>query len=177
MLPVLETQRLTLRAPNHGDLHNIFRLGNSPAVMKFISQGKTQSLEEAKADLEKRIRLSDDRFGYWIVENKNSGAFIGWLALKPLDQTKEIEIGYRFLEEMWGQGYATEGSKRLLAYAFEDLKLKEVIAIAMEENKASVRVMEKVGMNFNGYGVYYNIQCVRYRILKEEYKTLYVKRI
>lgn len=177
MPPVLETKRLRLRAPNSDDLENIYRLGNSPAVMKYISKGKTQTLEEAKADLKKRIDLSDNKLGYWIVEDKKEGQFIGWLALKQLDQTNEIEIGYRFLEEMWGKGYATEASKRLLAYAFEELKLERVIAIAIEENRASTRVMEKLGMNFQGYGIYYDIKCVRYLILKEEYEALYVKRI
>ncbi len=177
MPPILETKRLRLRPPNPSDFQNIYRLGSNPAVMKYISKGKTQSFEEAQADLKKRINLSDEKLGYWILEDKAKGEFIGWLALKELENTNEIEIGYRFLEEKWGQGYATEGSKRLLTYAFEELKLDQIIAIAIEENRASTRVMEKLGMNFQGYGTYYNIKCVRYLILKEEYEALYVKRI
>lgn len=177
MPPELETKRLQLRPPNEQDLQNIYRLGSNPAVMRFISKGKTQTMEEAKADLEKRIRLSDDKMGYWIVERKADHQFIGWMALKKLDNTTEIEIGYRFLEEMWGRGYATEASKRLLIYAFEELKLEQIVAIALEENRASTRVMEKLGMNFQGYGIYYNLKCVRYLILKKEYEALYVKRI
>ena len=177
MLPTLETNRLRLRPPEKSDLQDIYRLGSSPAVMKYISRGKTQSFEEAKADLEKRIRLSGNRYGYWILEEKELDQFIGWLALKPLDNTNEIEIGYRFLEEMWGNGYATEGSRRLLTYAFKELQLKKVVAIAMEENRASTRVMEKLGMRFQGYGTYYNVKCVRYCILREEFEALSVKRI
>lgn len=177
MPPVLETKRLRLRPPNPNDLQNIYRLGSNPAVMKYISKGKTQSFEEAKADLEKRISFSNDKLGYWILEDKEQRQFIGWLALKPLDNSNEIEIGYRFLEEMWGKGFATEGSKRLLKYAFNELHLKQVVAIAIEENRASTRVMEKLGMHFQGHGTYYGVKCVRYLILKEEYDALYVKRI
>ena len=169
MLPTFETERLRLRPPTKDDLDNIFQLGSSTKVMRYISNGKTQTYAEARADLEKRIKASTGIFGYWITEEKETGAFIGWLALKKLDHTNNIEVGYRFLETFWGKGYATEGSKRLLDYAFDTLNLPEVVAIALPENKASIKVMEKLGMSYTGEGKFYGFQCVHYHINQKEF--------
>ena len=169
MLPIFETERLRLRPPRESDLDNIYRLGSSSVVMRYITNGKTQNMEEAKADLEKRIKASTRIFGYWITEERESGEFIGWLALKRLDQSDEVEVGYRFLENAWGKGYATEGSRQLLDYAFRHLNLPKVVAIALKENKASTRVMEKLGMQYRGIGKYYGFTCVKYEILQEEF--------
>ena len=164
MLPIFETERLRLRPPRQSDLENIYRLGSSSTVMRYISKGKTLSFEEAKADLKKRIEGSTNIFGYWIAEEKHSDNFIGWMALKRLDQTDDIEVGYRLLEEHWGKGYATEGSKKLLEYAFQTLTLPKVVAVALKENKASTRVMEKLGMKYTREGQFYGFTCVQYEI-------------
>ena len=167
MPPVLETKRLRLRPPVTSDLDNIFRLGNNPRVMRFITKGKTQSRSEAMADLKKRMRWRDEKLGYWITEEKDSREFIGWMALKKLDKTNAVEIGYRFLEEHWSRGFATEGGQAIIDYAFSELDLTEVVAVAIEENRASTRVMEKLGMSYLGKGKFYNTECVYYQIKKE----------
>lgn len=169
MPPILLTPRLRLRPPHPGDLDNIYRLGQNPRVMQYITPGKTQNMEEARQDLEKRIATSGDQLGYWITEEKNSGDFIGWMALKELEKTGSIEIGYRFLEEYWGRGYATEGGAKILDYAFRTLDLERVVAVARKENKASTRVMEKLGMMFVREGRFYETQCVLYEVQKGQY--------
>ena len=169
MIPTFETARLRLRAPRPSDLDAIFRLGNNPNVMRYITNGVTQSRQEAKADLEKRIRSSQGKMGYWIVELKSTREIIGWAALKQLDNTEEIEIGYRLLEEFWGRGYATESTRRLLAYGFLELKLERIVSIAMETNRASTRVMEKTGLKFEKRGIFYETKCVYYAIDRKTY--------
>ena len=169
MIPTFHTERLRLRPPNWDDLDNIHKLGSSPVVMRYISQVKTQTLDEAKADLEKRIKASTSIFGYWVVEERCSGAFIGWLALKRLDKTNDIEVGYRFLEQFWGKGYATEGSQELLKYAFQTLNLPRVVAIALEENLASTRVMKKLGMRYVKTAIFYGFNCVYYEIEQKDF--------
>lgn len=167
MPPILLTPRLRLRPPRREDLEDIYRLGSSPQVMRFITPGRTQNREEARQDLEKRMATAADPLGYWITERKESRAFIGWMALKPLDNGPAIEIGYRFLEDYWGLGYATEGGQKILDYAFRTLKLEKVVAVAIEENRASTRVMEKIGMRYQGRGRYYGTDCVCYEISRE----------
>ena len=163
-VPTLDTGRLTLRAPNDQDYDSILRLGSDPEVMRYITYGKTQSPEEARKDLERRIQLSRGKHGYWIAEEKYTKQFVGWFTLKPLENQNDFEIGYRLLREHWGKGYATEGSKRLLQYAFHQLQLKKVLAIAMPENSASRRVMEKLGLKHRGNGTFYGVYCVIYHI-------------
>lgn len=169
-LPILESERLRLRPPLHTDLRNIHLLGSDPEVMRYIRDGQTQNLEQAREDLQLRIEQSNTQFGYWITETKE-GEFIGWMALKPLEYTSYVEIGYRYMQEQWGRGYATEASFRLLQYAFSRLNLPEVVAVALEENRASTRVMEKVGMTYQGRIHAYNKDCVLYSVLKKEFKA------
>lgn len=169
MLPTLETPRLRLRMPTMDDLEDIYLLGSNPKVMLHINGGKAESREEAKTNLEKRIRISKDVLGYWITIEKSSDRIIGWMALKPLDETQEIEIGYRFMEEAWGKGYATEGGQRLIEYGFETLNLLRIVAVARVANKASTRVMEKLGMRYEKTGKFYGVSCVYYAINREDY--------
>lgn len=169
MPPKLETQRLRLRAPSWEDYPQILQLGSNPNVMRFINNSRTQSPAEAKKDLERRIRQSNRHTGYWITEHKEQNAFVGWMALKKLDGTKDYEIGYRFMEEFWGQGLATEAGRAVLTYAFESLQLPYVAAVALARNFASTRVMEKLGMQHQGEGVFYNTQCVYYKITRDTF--------
>ena len=169
MPPILKTKRMKLRPPNEGDYESIYRLGSSVAVMTYINGGIPQTRSEAKADLQKRLRTAHLPLGYWIAETKEDSDFIGWMCLKQLDESPYIEIGYRFLEEYWGKGLATEGSWAILEYGFENLKLETIHAIARETNRASTRVMEKIGMEKQGYETFYGIKCVVYLINRTTY--------
>lgn len=171
MPPLLKTERLILRAPETGDLEAIYRLGRNPRVMRFIA-GTMQSLEDARRELTRRIATAKEPLGYWVAEEKNSGDFVGWMGLKFLEDSGDIEIGYRFMEEHWGKGYATEGGAKVLDYAFITLNLEKVVAVAMEENRASTRVMEKLGMTMVDRGHYYGTECVYYRVWREDYLNL-----
>ncbi len=163
---------MTLRAPKNSDLNCIYRLGANPHVMRYITRGRLQTLQDAREDLWRRKRTARRRLGYWVAEERGSGAFIGWMALKRGKTWQEAELGYRFLEEQWGKGFATEGSLQILEYAFRELKLEKVIAVAMEDNRASTRVMEKLGMAFSGHTLDYDIRCVRYEISRRRFENL-----
>lgn len=169
MPPILNSKRMKLRPPSETDQENIYRLGSSVAVMKHINGGIPQNRAEAKLDLQKRLKTASMPLGYWIAETIDTGEFIGWMCLKQLDESPHIEIGYRFLENFWGKGLATEGSFTILNYAFHTLKIEEVVAVAREENRASTRVMEKVGMKKKGYDTFYGVECVIYILNRENY--------
>lgn len=175
MIPVLETPRLRLRPPAANDLEPIYQLGKSSKVMRYITNGRTLDRTAAKADLEKRISASKSVLGYWITELKETGEVIGWTALKPLDNTSEIEIGYRYLEAYWGKGYATEASRRLLHYGFQELKLDKIVSIALKINRASTRVMEKIGLSYQKKARFYGHKCVYYTLLRADYLSKIAK--
>lgn len=164
-VPLLETERLRLRAPRRSDFPHILELGSDPEVMRYITHGKTQTEREAKSDLERRIVSSQQDHGYWIMEEKHSGDFVGWVMLRPMIGGTHFELGYRLLRKYWGKGYATEGSQRLLKYGSAVLELSEIRALAMPENGASRRVMEKLGFTFIGHQTYHDTHCVVYQLL------------
>ncbi|MEL7121789.1 MAG: GNAT family N-acetyltransferase [Bacteroidota bacterium] len=164
-VPTLYTCRLKLRALEWKDLDFLHLLSVNPKVMKYINHGRPLTREQARRDLNRRMKISNDKYGYWVIERLSDQAFIGWVGLKPLDKSTEIEIGYRFLESYWGRGYATEAASCILDYAFRYVKLNKVVAVALKENQASQRVMEKCGMEYKKEGVFYGENCVYYELL------------
>ena len=75
---------------------------------------------------------------------------IGFAGLKWLVELGEVDLGYRFLPAYWGVGLATEAGEAVLRYGFERLGLRRVIGLVMPENTASIRVLEKLGLRFDG---------------------------
>lgn len=79
---------------------------------------------------------------------KSDSSFIGWCGLHFLPVTNETEVGYLLGESWWGKGYATETATASLQYAYKQLNMMQIIALVHSDNKASIRVIEKLGMDF-----------------------------
>lgn len=149
MKTLIETKRLLLREITLDDKEDLFTLHSDPEVQKFTGEPVVKSLEEIEKAIGGRIsHYKKYGFGRWATFLKKDMQFVGWAGLLYLPEFDEIDLGFRFLPEYWGSGIATEASKAILTYAFNTLKLSKIVAIAMKENKASIRVMEKVGMEF-----------------------------
>ncbi|MEN8151731.1 MAG: GNAT family N-acetyltransferase [Planctomycetota bacterium] len=151
----LETERLRLRELTTDDVENLYQLDLDPEVTRYTHGGlptPRRTVEEQV--IPKLLAYYDafDHYGFWAVEEKTgeeTGRFIGWFHFRPfIDALDEIELGYRFRRDAWGKGYATEGSLALVNQGFEVLGVETVVAVAMPENRASIRVMEKIGMAF-----------------------------
>ncbi|EDY45814.1 GNAT family N-acetyltransferase [Streptomyces sp. SPB074] len=150
---LLETGRLTLRAVTEADTDDLLALDNDPAVTRFLNGGRPTTREEIRTGTLPRL-LHDypglGTRGHWAAQERESGAFLGWFALRPLaeDSPAEVELGYRLRREAWGRGYATEGSRALIRKGFTDLGVLRVTAQTMTVNTKSRRVMEKCGLTF-----------------------------
>jgi RimJ/RimL family protein N-acetyltransferase len=148
----LETDRLRLRWFRPDDVDHLTELDADAAVMRFINGGRATPREEiAGGVLPHFLRYADQGsgYGFWAVEEKPTGAFVGWFHLRPdtdAGDADEPELGYRLRREAWGRGYATEGSRALIAKAFEELGARRVWASTMVLNVGSRRVMEKAGL-------------------------------
>ena len=94
--------------------------------------------------------------GIWHASRRDTGAFIGFFALKYTGKSTDIEVGYRLLHNAWGLGFATEGATALVHYGFDDLGLDRIIGVTAPGNKASQRVLMKAGLTDRGWGRYYN---------------------
>src|SRR5262249_33667778 len=88
-------------------------------------------------------------FGRWAVILKETGRLIGFNGLKYLDELGEVDLGYRFLPEYWGRGLATETGLPCVQYGFEKIGLKRILGLVDPPNKASSRVLEKLGFVFD----------------------------
>ncbi len=155
MKPLIETDRLVLREISLNDKEEMFRLHSNPDVQKYTGEPPVTTIEEMEAAIQTRVK-DYKKYGYgrWATFKKNKMQFIGWAGLAYLPEFDEIDLGYRFLPQYWGMGYATEVSHAILKYGFDVFNIKRIIAIAMKENVASIRVMEKVGMQFDKFAPY-----------------------
>ena len=147
----LETERLILRRFTADDVDLLVALDGDPAVMRFLSGGPPTPREEIAHDHIPSYLADYERFagfGFWAALEKATGAFLGWFHFRPHhgDPVDQPELGYRLRQAAWGQGYATEGSRALLRKGFTELGVQRVVASTYQDNVASRRVMEKVGM-------------------------------
>jgi len=159
----LTTDRLLLRPPTLADLpawHATY------VDAEEVWYGATRSsIDENREKLLRQLdHYEEHGFGMFSVELLGDGEMIGSAGLQHLDGGPEIEVGYRFLKEHWGQGYATESATASLAYGFDELGLDRIVAVALEKNIASRRVLEKCGMNEVGLTHVYGLEHLKYAI-------------
>lgn len=173
MTRFLQSERLYLRRASLDDLPLFVRLDSDPEVMRYIGDGSVVTdPQRTEAALTARVLADYDRFtglGLWVACTHQDGLPIGWFSLKPCTlsfygaggvlqrATRHVELGYRLQREAWGQGYATEMARVLVAHGFAQLGLEEIIAVTIRENRASIHVMEKVGLGFWSRGRYYGV--------------------
>ncbi|WP_254563520.1 GNAT family N-acetyltransferase [Oscillatoria sp. HE19RPO] len=157
----LKTDRLILRYFNETDVHHLLELDSDPTVMRYINGGLTSSLADIEAWLDRILDYYQkyENFGFWATHEKVSGEFIGWFHFYPaitssfgvaanLVREGEMALGYRLRQSSWGKGYGTEGGRSLRDKGFNEWGVKRIIAWALQANQASIRVMEKIGLQF-----------------------------
>ena len=156
----LETSRSILRPITEDDLDDLVILDSDPEVMRFINGGIPSSREAIAENFLPYVMSydqQDDNLGFWAIVEKSSQEFIGWIFLRPevdfellqqlnLAETNAVELGYRIRKQSWGKGYTTEASLALVRKSFDESDTQKIVAWALAENKASIRVMEKIGM-------------------------------
>lgn len=145
----IETPRLILRSWKDEDMVEFARLNSDERVMEYFL--KKLSYNET-IDFYNHIQTEFEAYGFglYAVEEKQNNVFIGYVGLHNItfdvDFAPAVEIGWRLLPESWNQGYATEAALACLDYAAAELQLNEICAFTSLLNKASERVMQKIGM-------------------------------
>ena len=142
----IETQRLILRSWRAEDLEDFTRLHGNPQTMR--DHGVTLTPEDSARKL-RDYRAQYDQHGIirWAVTS-HTGAFLGYTGIYPNGDDHPLgahgDIGWRFLPQHWGQGYATEAARAALAHAFEQAGMCEVLAYTEAENTASQAVIARL---------------------------------
>ncbi len=151
---ILQTGRLYLRQFTAADTPLVRMLNAAPGVLQYIPEPILQSDEEArKVIVDIILPQYANNIGRWAVHLKGNDEFIGWCGLKWLEESDEIDLGYRFKPSAWNQGYATESARAVLEYGLNVLKLPRIIAHAHINNIGSQKVLEKIGMQYAGEGI------------------------
>ncbi|MET0981082.1 MAG: GNAT family N-acetyltransferase [Telluria sp.] len=147
---VLRTERLLLRHMTANDAAFLLGLLNEPPYLRFIGDRGVRTLEAARdyiltgpADMLRRLG-----FSFYIVELKETGRPVGVCGLAKRDFLDDVDIGYAFPSQYWGQGYAYEAASAVLAHAKNDIGLTRIVATVRPDNAASVKLLEKLGLRF-----------------------------
>jgi RimJ/RimL family protein N-acetyltransferase len=146
----LETERLTIRHLTSADAPFILELLNDPSFIQNIGDRGVRTIADAEAYITKGPIASYEKngFGLDLVVLKETGESIGICGLIKRDTLEDVDIGYAFLPRFWSKGYAVESALGVLEYGLKVKRLKRIVAITLEENRGSVRVLERIGLKF-----------------------------
>ena len=174
MPPELETPRLRLRMFTAADLDAYHqRVYGGADVMRYMPGGRPRSRDDTERVLNYFIEYWNDHpLGVWAVIEKGSEEFIGHAGLLYFEnQPEDVEVIYALGKAWWGQGYASEAARTCLRYGFETARLNRIYALAFPDNKASQRVMQKIGMRCEGLtSRHHNAELVCYSIVQDEFE-------
>ena len=145
--------RLGFRNWSTPDQERLIAINQDPQVMAHFPSLLTQ--EETRAFIRRmQSKFGEKGYCYFAVDTLDSGSFIGFIGLSDQEFnapfTPCVDIGWRLARNAWGKGYATEGAKRCLEYAFKELGLKTILSHCPVVNTPSWNVMEKIGMRRTG---------------------------
>ena len=149
-LPELETSRLTLRRLVLDDAPFVLRLLNEPSFIANIGDKGVRSIEDAQRYLREGPMAMYEAYGFglWHTARKTDGAAVGMCGLLRRDNLPDVDIGYAYLPEFWGQGYALEAAEATMRHAARKFGLRRLIGVVSSGNSGSIRVLEKLGMSF-----------------------------
>jgi RimJ/RimL family protein N-acetyltransferase len=167
---ILETDRLLLRWFREDDFPEFLAMSSDPEVMKFIG-GKPLTQFEAWKSMAGYIGHWYFRgYGVWAVEEKSSGKLVGRIGFMNPPGWPGFELGWTLARENWGKGYATEGARRAMQYAFTEMNRERLISLIAPENVNSIRVAERLGERVQGETELLGHQVFIYGISRDVWK-------
>lgn len=147
----LETERLILRWFREEDFDDLCELSSDPEVMRFLGDGKPATLLETWRQMASWMGHWYFRgYGGWAVEEKTTSKVVGRIGFSYPKTWPGFELGWSLARSSWGKGYATEGARRALEYAFTDMNRDHVISVIDPENLGSIKVAERLGEKVEG---------------------------
>lgn len=147
----MKTPRLTLRRLTLDDAPFILGLVNQPSWLRYIGDKKVHTLEDARGYLIKGPLAMYEQlgFGLLLVERADDGAPLGICGLIKRETLPDVDVGFAFLPEHWGKGYAAEAAAAVLADGASSFGLTRVVAITSLDNQRSIALLEKIGFRLD----------------------------
>ena len=152
VFPLIESERLILRQITPKDAADLFACQSDPEVFRYSRRSEETSLESATHTLNRLLKWHQERFMLsWAIVLKENQRFIGRFQMEEWsDEDHRAAVGYLLGKPYWGNGYATEALRAVIAYLFEQTTVNRIYASTWAENTASARVLEKARMRFEG---------------------------
>lgn len=176
-IPALETDRLVLRKLGKEDASDIYACSSDPEVSKYMPWETHRSIKDSEDYIEMAIEQYElGQLAPWGITLKESEKLIGTIEyVKWLPNHYRAEISFVLSKRFWGKGYILEATKKVIQFGFSHMELQKIEALSMIENVQSQRVLQKLGMRFEG--VLRNHwwikdqfrDIVQYSILKKEF--------
>jgi RimJ/RimL family protein N-acetyltransferase len=172
-IPTLVTDRLRLRPFRRSDIDNYAALKADPEVLRYLGGG-SQPWDRGRSWRHMAFLLGHWRIGgvgTWVVEDRETSAFLGIIGFSEPDGWPGLELAWTLVRRVWGNGYATEGARAAMDYAFTVWKRDRVISLISPENQASIRVAERLGETLQGRINHLGGEMLCYAIDRETYLT------
>ena len=145
----IRTERLRLRQWRDADRALFAAMGQDPQVMEHFPELADRAASDMLVD-HWQANIARNGWGFWAAERLATGEFIGFVGLqspsKPFPFSPCVEVGWRLARAHWGHGFASEAARRSLQFAFEELKLAEIVSFTTLGNLRSQAVMQRIGM-------------------------------
>lgn len=147
---LMETGRLALRRVTTDDAPFVLGLLNEPSFIRNIGDRGVRTIDDARRYIEERLIASyrDHGYGLYLVERAGDGAALGLCGLVRRPFLEDPDIGFAFLPAFWSQGYALESARAVMRHARRSLGLERVVAIVSPGNEPSIRLLRKLGLEF-----------------------------
>lgn len=172
--PILVTENLSMRPFSETDLEWLIAHRSDGDIARYLGGSELQTPEFVKKRLNFYLDcFAENGFSMCLTSLKETGEPAGVTGIQPLEKTGLVEVGYSFEREHWGKGFATEAAVAWLDFGFRNAGLERIVAVAEPENEGSVRVMKKLGMEFEKNSLSYGLQVVRYSVGREDFYDLY----
>jgi [ribosomal protein S5]-alanine N-acetyltransferase len=151
-LKTVETERLLLRPMTLADADFILKLLNEPSFIRNIGDRRVRTMDDACSYIQNGPLKSYEKhgFGLFTIVLRETGESIGMCGLIKRDTLEDVDIGYALLPGYWSRGYALEAASAIRDHARDVIGLKRLVAIVDPTNASSIRVLEKLGMQFEG---------------------------
>jgi RimJ/RimL family protein N-acetyltransferase len=172
----LETDRLILRMLRASDFDAYAEMCADPEVMRHIGDGQPLVRALAWRNLAMTVGHWHLRgYGLWAAQERSSGALVGRIGFWNPEGWPGFELGWMLRRAFWGRGYATEGARAALRFAFVELRQPHVISLIRPENAASIRVAQRLGERLLGPTEVMGQTALVHRITREEWEAADVR--
>ena len=170
-IPTLETERLRLRSLRASDLDDYAAMYADREVLRYLAGGP-EPWDRCRSWRQMALLVGHWQLvgvGMWAVEHRDSRAFVGMVGFAEPEGWPGFELAWALSRQWWGRGFATEGARAALAYGFTVLKKDRIVSLIHPENRASIRVAERIGERLQGRINHFGREMLCYGLDRETY--------